>query len=105
MSEAEPSSARGGPDSRLQETIQAWRRRPKRRRNTLLFLLTLLFLAVCGGILWRHFSGYESTDDAQVDAHLYPISARITGHVIRVNVDDNEYVQKGTVLVEIDPKD
>jgi len=56
-------------------------------------------------ILWRHFSRFESTDDAQVDAHLHPVSARVSGHVIRVNVDDNEYVQKGTVLVEIDPTD
>ncbi|MGH7487403.1 MAG: HlyD family secretion protein, partial [bacterium] len=37
--------------------------------------------------------------------HLYPVSARISGHVIKVNVDDNQYVQKGDVLVEIDPKD
>jgi membrane fusion protein (multidrug efflux system) len=40
-----------------------------------------------------------------VDAHLYPVSARISGYVVQVNVDDNQYVQKGTVLVEIDPKD
>ena len=55
--------------------------------------------------LWRYLSSYESTDDAQVDVHLYPVSARISGYVVKVNVDDNQYVQKGTVLVEIDPKD
>ena len=62
-------------------------------------------VGVCGGILWRYFSKYESTDDAQVDAHLYPISARVRGYVIRVNAADNEYVQKGSILVEIDPRD
>jgi membrane fusion protein (multidrug efflux system) len=40
-----------------------------------------------------------------VDAHLYPVSARVSGYVVKVNVDDNQYVQKGAVLVEIDPKD
>jgi membrane fusion protein (multidrug efflux system) len=37
--------------------------------------------------------------------HLYPVSARISGYVVKVNVDDNQWVEKGTVLVEIDPKD
>ena len=55
--------------------------------------------------LWRYLSSYESTDDAQADVHLYPVSARISGYVVKVNVDDNQWVQKGTVLVEIDPKD
>src|SRR2546422_1506982 len=80
----------------------SWWRRP---RNLLLVFGGVLVASVCGLFLWRHFSSYESTDDAQVDAHLYPVSARIRGHVIRVNVGDNEYVQQGTVLVEIDPKD
>lgn len=78
--------------------------RPKRRRNMLILGAGLLALIV-GLVLWRYFSSYESTDDAQVDVHLYPVSARISGYVIRVNVDDNQWVQKGTVLVEIDPKD
>src|SRR4030095_4036065 len=103
---SESTSPRGSAETHPpSKSIGAPRARRKRRRNILLLLLGLLVVGVCGGILWRHFSSYESTDDAQVDAHLYPISARITGHVIRVNVDDNEYVQRGTVLVEIDPKD
>jgi membrane fusion protein (multidrug efflux system) len=61
---------------------------------------------VVGGVwLWRHLASYESTDDAQVDAHLYPVSARVSGYVIKVNAGDNQYVTAGTVLIEIDPKD
>jgi membrane fusion protein (multidrug efflux system) len=60
---------------------------------------------VAGVFLWRYLSSYESTDDAQVNVHLYPVSARVSGYVVRVNVDDNQWVEKGTVLVEIDPKD
>ena len=64
-----------------------------------------LLLILIAALLWRYFASYESTDDAQVDVHLYPVSARISGYVSKVNVNDNEYVQQGTVLVEIDPKD
>ncbi len=78
--------------------------RRKRRRN--LLILAVAVVVVVGGLfLWHHFSQYESTDDAQADAHLYPVSARIPGYVVRVNVNDNQWVQKGDVLVEIDPTD
>ena len=79
-------------------------RSPKRRR-TLVILIGVVVLLIGGVFLWRYFNSYESTDDAQADVHLYPVSARISGYVVRVNVEDNQWVQKGTVLVEIDPKD
>jgi membrane fusion protein (multidrug efflux system) len=79
-------------------------RRSKRRRNIL--IVVILVVVIIGGLfLWRYLSSYESTDDAQVDVHLYPVSARVSGYVVKVNVDDNQWVEKGTVLVEIDPKD
>jgi len=78
--------------------------RRKRRRN--LILLVVAVVVVVGGLfLWRYLSSYESTDDAQADVHLYPVSARVSGYVIRVNVNDNQWVNKGDVLVEIDPTD
>jgi membrane fusion protein (multidrug efflux system) len=80
------------------------RRSPKRRRN-IVILAVIAVVLVASAFLWRYLSSYESTDDAQADVHLYPVSARISGYVVRVNVDDNQWVQKGTVLVEIDPKD
>jgi membrane fusion protein (multidrug efflux system) len=55
--------------------------------------------------LWRYFSSYESTDDAQIDGHLISISARVSGHVVKRLVDDNQVVQAGTPLVQIDPSD
>jgi len=76
----------------------------KRRRNVVI-LAVILVVLVGGVFLWRYLSSYESTDDAQADVHLYPVSARISGYVVKVNVDDNQWVEKGTVLVEIDPKD
>ena len=80
------------------------RARSKGFRNVLLVGIAIVVLA--GGVfLWRYLGSFESTDDAQVDAHLYPVSSRVSGYVIKVNVEDNQYVRKGDVLVEIDPKD
>ena len=79
---------------------------PKRRSyKRWIILASLVVLGVAGVILWRYFSGFESTDDAQVDVHLYPVSARISGYIEKVNVDDNQWVDEGSTLVEIDPKD
>jgi membrane fusion protein (multidrug efflux system) len=50
-------------------------------------------------------AGHESTDDAQVEAHVTQIAARVGGQVIRVAVKDNQPVAKGDVLVEVDPRD
>ena len=55
--------------------------------------------------LWRYFTSYESTDDAQIDGHVNSVSARVSGHVLKLNVQDNQYVEQGTVLVEIDSAD
>ena len=76
-----------------------------RIRRRMVILSVVLVVLVGGFFLWRYLTSYESTDDAQVDVHLYPVSARISGYVVKVNVDDNQYVQKGAVLVEIDPRD
>lgn len=67
--------------------------------------VAIVVLLVAGLFVYRYVASYESTDDAQVDGHLNSISARISGHVISLNVQDNQYVEAGTVLVEIDPAD
>src|ERR1700722_1178001 len=79
---------------------------PRRRSRKRWIITASVVVIVIGGIfLWNYFSGFESTDDAQVDVHLYPVSARISGYVQAVHVEDNEYVQGGATLVEIDPED
>ena len=79
--------------------------RPHSRKRIIIALAAALAVAAGGSWLWHYLGGYESTDDAQVDVHLAPVSARISGYVIKVNVNDNQFVEKGTVLVEIDPRD
>jgi membrane fusion protein (multidrug efflux system) len=76
---------------------------PSRRRFIIIGLVAVL---VVGALLfWWHSTFYEDTDDASVDGHLVQISARINGHVAKVNVNENQYVEAGTVMVEIDPSD
>ena len=54
--------------------------------------------------LWRT-AGRVSTDDAQIDGHITQVAARVGGTVVKVNVKENQYVETGTVLVELDPRD
>jgi membrane fusion protein (multidrug efflux system) len=69
------------------------------------FILAGLVILIAVFFLWRYLESYESTDDAQIDGHVNSVSARVSGHVLKLNVEDNQYVEKGTVLVEIDPAD
>ena len=68
-------------------------------------IVGLPLLLIAGVLLWRYFGSYESTDDAQVDGHVNSVSARVSGHVLKLNVQDNQFVKAGDVLVEIDPAD
>jgi membrane fusion protein, multidrug efflux system len=67
-----------------------------------------LLLAVAiggGGFLLRSSLAWESTDDAQVEGHIMPLSARINGYVLAAPVIEGQLVHAGDVLVTIDPKD
>ncbi len=70
-------------------------------------LLVLLVLAVgaVSPFVWNYLQSYESTDDAQIDGHIDPLSSRINGTVIQVHAENNDRVKAGELLVEIDPRD
>ena len=65
----------------------------------------LVILAIGGWFLWQYFGSYESTDDAQIDGHVYPVSARISGTIKAVYVEENQQVKAGQLVAEIDPAD
>jgi membrane fusion protein, multidrug efflux system len=77
-------------------------RNPKVQRLLIAGVILLVVVAVG---LFLHYRNRESTDDAQVDGHITPIAAKISGRVEKVLVHDNEPVKAGQVLVKIDPRD
>jgi membrane fusion protein (multidrug efflux system) len=80
-----------------------WFRRINKRM--LLVVLLILALGAVSPFVWNYLQSYESTDDAQIDGHIDPLSSRINGTVIRVHAENNDRVKAGELLVEIDPRD
>ena len=76
-----------------------------RFRAVIILILILAGAAVAGYFIVRHYAGQESTDDAQIEGHIVPVASRVGGTVMTVKVDDNQLVDAGTLLVQIDPKD
>lgn len=89
----------GAPDARREP------RAPSKPRRRWPIIVVILILIVLGVLAWRHYAGWVSTDDAEIEGYIYPVSARIPGHVIKVTVENTQYVEKGTVLVQLDPAD
>ena len=102
MSEATDSKGETIPNNQADE-LATDAPRPSRLRS---ILIVLLILAAVGGFFaWRYFSGRESTDDAQIEGHVHPIAARVGGTVINLAVKDNQWVEAGAVLAQLDPND
>lgn len=90
----------------LSERDLKWKRFRERNPRLRMFLIVgVVVLLVAGFFSWRYFNSYESTDDAQIDGHLNTVSARVSGHVDKLLVDDNQYVHAGQPLAQIDPRD
>ena len=73
------------------------------------FVISAIILAVLGCIFGLRYYFYAlshvSTDDAFIEGHAVSISPKISGHILKVYVDDNQQVKAGELLVEIDPRD
>ncbi|HEY4085143.1 MAG TPA: HlyD family secretion protein [Bryobacteraceae bacterium] len=67
-------------------------------------LVVVIALAIGGFMYWSYASVRESTDDAQIDGHIYPVSAMIDGTISDVLIENNQFVQAGAVLGHIDPR-
>ncbi len=79
---------------------------PRKKGRRRFIVIGVVAVLIVGALLfWWHSTYYEDTDDAQVDGHLIQVSARVAGQVIKVNVEQNQFVQAGTLIAEIDPKD
>jgi membrane fusion protein (multidrug efflux system) len=77
----------------------------KKSRRKFIVIAVLILLVVSAGLFYWHSTFVEDTDDAQVDGDLYQVSSRVVGQVIKVYVEDNQKVQQGQLIAEIDPRD
>ena len=99
------------PESRtkpLPSTERDFRTRPSRTSSPgfrVAIIIAVVVLLVAAFFVYRYVSSYEDTDDAQVDGYINTISPRISGHVTKLDIVDNQYVQAGALLVEMDPTD
>src|SRR5712692_10389546 len=97
----EPSAKPGGEKPESASGVSS-------RRFSRWILLLSAAIAVSGASLWWvHSQNYESTDDAQIEGHLDLVSSRISGTVLSINpkVENNRFVEAGTLLMELDPRD
>jgi len=74
------------------------------RKRVMAAIAAVVVLAVVL-VFWLRSRGHEATDDAQVDGRITQIAAKVGGPVLKVNVDNNNAIGAGTVLVQIDPRD
>jgi membrane fusion protein (multidrug efflux system) len=105
MAAPQPDQSDEGHEPRpsRRDRLRGWRR--EHRSASLLLLLGAIGLVIAAAIVALHMWRYESTDDAQIDAHISGLSARVSATVLRVYVDDNAEVSVGQLLVELDPRD
>ena len=93
------------PDSKMPNSDGLGARRGRRVVGFLLLLMAAAAVLLGGSRLWSYLDTYESTDDAQIDGHVAPISARIEGTIAHVYVQDTDYVKAGALIAQIDPRD
>jgi len=81
-------------------------RQGKKHQVKIAMIIAATAVAVIACLLyWLHVRQFVETDDAQIDGHIYSISARINGHIARVYVEDGQIVHVGDLLAEIEPSD
>jgi membrane fusion protein (multidrug efflux system) len=76
-----------------------------RRPLVIIAVVVLAAGAVWGVSAWWHYRSHVSTDDAYVDGTVATVSAKVTGHIVELLVDDNQAVKRGALLLRIDDRD
>lgn len=102
LEESVPSvPSNGSPQSRPDQP----KVKPRARRAWLVAAIALMTISALSW--WLYARQFESTDDAQIDGHINIVSSRISGTVVYVNpkAENNQYVEAGTLLAELDPND
>ncbi|SHN81390.1 HlyD family secretion protein [Bradyrhizobium erythrophlei] len=105
--EAKPDSAKAAPGDSGKAAVASAREEARKKRRPTVFIIGVVVIAllVIGGIYyWLTTRNIEETDDAYTDGRAITIAPRISGAVISLDVDDNQFVKQGQPLIHIDPR-
>ena len=75
------------------------------KKRVIVPCITGLIFLICGIFYGVHSIYYKSTDDAFIEGHVITVAPRVSGPVLKLNIEDNQDVKKGDLLLEIDPND
>jgi membrane fusion protein (multidrug efflux system) len=95
------------PETALKTATQTLAPKPASNHMRKIVLAGGLFLAVVVGAGIYYFANrdWETTDDAFIEGHIVEMSSKLSNNVAEVDIDDNQMVKKGQLLVRIDPRD
>ena len=91
---------------KAEEIIEVEDTRPEyMKKRVLVPSITAIVFLICGIFYAVHTVYYKSTDDAFIEGHIITVAPRVAGPVLKLNIEDNQEVKKGDLLLEIDPND
>lgn len=80
----------------------------KKKPNKVLIVILAAIILIGGGYGFKEYlylSKHEDTDDAQIDADISPVVARVGGYVDTIMFEENQHVKQGQLLVKLDERD
>ncbi|WP_070107468.1 HlyD family secretion protein [Burkholderia plantarii] len=81
------------------------KRKGSNRKTLIILAIVVVLLLIVALVWWLLTRNQVSTDDAYTDGNAIAIAPHVSGYVTRLNVDDNTFVHRGDLLVQIDPRD
>jgi membrane fusion protein (multidrug efflux system) len=109
-----PAAAASQPDGKISSSEERGAKELEANKSSGRSRLARLALPLGVGVIaaavlgwWLHSRVFETTDDAQIEGHFNSVSSRISGTVtyLNPNVENNHWVEQGTLLLELDPRD
>ena len=91
----------------MPEIAEKTKKKKKTTKNVVKkrFIIPTIIGTVLLALGFIYLSSFETTDDAFVEGHIIRISPKVTGIIEKLYVDDNEFVKKDKLLVQIDDRD
>jgi len=102
----EPTNVVNQAESSEEINEESSAKKPKKGKKRIFIILGIAIVVLVIGLIYRWMSlGSETTDNAQIDADIIPVRASVSGYVQEVLFLDNQWVEKGEVLVLINDQE